>query len=543
LPSLNDKEFWASLFSLVLAAWCAGLLVLRRDGALGRKIVTATLCVAAITALTAWTHFGEFHTLWIDAPGVNAAAPRRQKVEVHRPFHAYEFYHYYIGAKYFRELGYEGLYDCTALGDGEIAVEDHVQARIVGWVRDLDDVLRDKTFTDARKHCIDDVKPRFTPERWASFKHDLRELRRLVGEGFWPEVVGDAGFNPPPSWCVFGSAVANAIPIRWHGLSTYLVSSGIDIVLMFICFYAVGRTFGLQAAAMTAVFWGASFIASYGWNGGAFLRYTWVTTLILGLCALHRGRWVLAGVLMAASTCDRLFPAAFAIGAMIPVGWRALRSAQDMRRLARFSAAFAGATVVLCVLGAIVFGLESWRVFFMRIFRHGDVYYGMHIGLKKVMTWREWTPRVNFAGHQGLGVFHDWNLRLRATWNQTRWLSLPIQLAAAGGAAYAGAHRRPYESALLMGLVGMFFFNLPANYYYVIITLVPALLLVAAMRGRTQALRGRELAVLGAFFVFWIATMFYPHNMRNVLVYNHAICCTLLAFMAVWITAWTARRA
>jgi hypothetical protein len=544
VPGLDDRQLYVSLFAIALAAWSAGLLVLRRDGVLGRKMVAATLCVAAVAALVAWTNFGKVHGLWVDAPGVVAGNPRRAKIEERRPFHAYEFFHYYMGAKYFRELGYEGLYDCTALADGEIAVEDGYPARITGWVRDLDDVLRDKTYLVARKHCTDDIKPNFSAARWASYKNDLRELRKLVGDGFWPEVVGDAGFNPPPSWCVFGSAVANAIPIRiGASFPGYLLCSSIDMVLLLVCFVALYRAFGLSAAATFGVFLGASLIAAYGWNGGAFLRYTWLTALIVGLFFLQRGKWAWAGVLLAMSTCDRLFPAAFAVGAVIPVAWRSLRSAQDRRRLVRFGVAFGATTVVLCTLGAIVFDLESWHVFFMRIFRHGDVYYGMHIGLKKVVTWRDWTPRVNFGGHQGLAVFHDWNLRLRETYRSMWWLVIPVQLAAAGGAAYAGIRRRPHESALLMGIVGMFFFNLPANYYYVVLAVVPAVLLVAAMRARSQAQRGRELAVLGGFYVFWVASLLFPRSMHNVLILNHAICATLLAFLAVWIFGWAARRA
>ena len=543
MPGLDERQLYVSLFALALSAWCAGLLVLRRDGVLGRRLVTATLCVAMVSALVAWTNFGQVHGLWVDKPGVVAGDPHRAKTEIRRPFHAYEYYHYYLGAKYFRELGYEGLYDCTALADGEIAVEDGYPARITGWVRDLDDVLRDKPFTAARKHCTDDIKPHFSPARWASFKYDIRQLRSLVGEGFWPEVVGDAGFNPPPSWCVFGSAVANLLPVKVGDFPMYLVASGIDMVLLVICFVALFRAFGLPAAAMFGVFVGASLIAAYGWNGGAFLRYTWLTTLIVGLCFLQRGRWALAGAFLAASACDRVFPAAFAMGALVPVAYRALRSAHDRRRLVRFGVSFGATTAVLCLLGLAVFGLDAWRMFFLRILRHGDVYYGMHIGLKKVITWRDWTPRVNFAGHTGLGVFHDWNLRLRDTWRSMWWLTIPMQAAALLGAAYAGMRRRPYESAVLMGVVGMFFFNLPANYYYVVLAVVPAVILVAATRSRTSAMRGRELAVLGAFYVFWVATLLFPRSMRNVLILNHAICSTLLAFLAVWILAWTSKRA
>ena len=50
----------------------------------------------------------------------------------HEPLHFHEFFHYYLGSKYFNEVGYLGLYDCTALGDLEIAREDDVSPRIGG---------------------------------------------------------------------------------------------------------------------------------------------------------------------------------------------------------------------------------------------------------------------------------------------------------------------------------------------------------------------------------------------------------------------------
>jgi hypothetical protein len=93
LPGLDERQLYVSLFALALSAWCAGLLVLRRDGVLGRRLVTATLCVAMVSALVAWTNFGQVHGLWVDKPGVVAGDPHRAKTEIRRPFHAYEYYH------------------------------------------------------------------------------------------------------------------------------------------------------------------------------------------------------------------------------------------------------------------------------------------------------------------------------------------------------------------------------------------------------------------------------------------------------------------
>ena len=49
--------------------------------------------------------------------------------------HPSETYHYYIGSKYFRELGYTRLYRCTAVADAEAGWRKRVESR---YVRDLE---------------------------------------------------------------------------------------------------------------------------------------------------------------------------------------------------------------------------------------------------------------------------------------------------------------------------------------------------------------------------------------------------------------------
>jgi hypothetical protein len=540
----DSNQLLVSLIAVALTGGVGTALVFWRSAGrrFSRRWGTIVLFACACAALLAWTRFGSRHTVRVDAAGAQPADPHRKKVEQHLNFHFSEFFHYYLGAKYFPEVGYEGLYDCTALADNEIAGEDQVRPRIGGWVRDLDDVLTDKTYLGALAHCREEIRPRFTPQRWAAFKGDIRELRRLAGDDMWPGLVYDAGFNPPPSWVLLGSAVANVIPIRVAGAPTFLFATALDLALLLVCAFALRWAFEAPIAAVAAVFFGASFIASYGWNGGAFLRYTWLTTLVVGLCALKRGRWAMAGAFLAASACDRVFPAAFAVGAAVPMVWGALRwhSAADRRALLRFGTAFAATALVLVVLSLVVFGLGSWRVFVFRIGRHGDVYFVMHMGIKKVLTWREWVPNKNFHGHLGLRAFHDWNLRLRETWVSMRAVSVPLRLAVIGGAAYAGLRRRPYESGLLCGIVAMFFFSLPANYYYVVLALVPAIVLYAAMTAPSRPRRLEDYGVFVAFLAFWLLTLVAPRIWDDAIVFDYAICLGLTIFLGAWMVVWGA---
>jgi hypothetical protein len=526
----------ASLFAVLVTASICGVLVFRRG--VPRRGAYLTLCGAAVLAMAAWFRFGDFQSIYVDADAADAASRHRRKIERHEPLHFHEFFHYYLGSKYFRELGYLGLYDCTVLADSEIARDEQVPTRIGGYVRNLEDVLTDKSYAAAMDHCRDEVRPHISDARWASFEHDIRELHRLVPDDWWNSAVYDAGFNPPPSWVVFSSAIANVIPIRAGPVPTYLLATSIDLALLLACFVALRSTFGATTAVVAAIYFGSSFISHYGWNGGAFLRFTWVTAVVFSLAAMKCEQWALAGACLGFATCDRLFPAGFALGALAPLAYRALHSSAHRRATLRFGVGFAGVVAALFVASCAVFGLSSWAVFFARILKHGDVYYVMHIGLKKVMTYRDWVPRQNFNGHEGLARFHDWNLRLRATWASMRPIVLAVQLLAALGAGLASVRARPYEAALLCGLVFMFVFNLPANYYYVIITVVPAILLRRAATGTSIRRRSREFIALAAFNVFWVCTLVAPHLWGDDIVFDYVIALSLAVFLAIWIAVW-----
>jgi hypothetical protein len=512
------------------------MIVFVRRGA-HRRWGHGLLCACAILAVSSWTHFGDFHQIFVDASDSDAS-PSRRKVERHQPFHFHEFFHYYIGAKYFRELGYVGLYDCAALADGEIAAEDNSAPRIRGYVRDLGDVLLDKPYEAAVAHCRDEAIPRFSSGRWASFKNDLRQLHRLVPDDWWGGVVFDAGFNPPPSWILLSSTIANVIPIRMGTTQTYLLATSLDLILLAGCFVVLSSSFGATTAAVAAVYFGATFIASYGWNGGAFLRFTWLTAIVFSLAAMKRRRWVLAGALLGASACDRLFPAGFALCAMIPVAFASASSVEHRKILMRFCAGFAGTALLLFLASCAVFGVSAWSVFFSRILRHSDVYYVMHIGLKKVLTYREWVHSKNFHGHEGLMRFRAWNLALRSTWADMRLVIVPIQALATVGVVFASRHRRPYEAALLGGVVFMFVFNLPANYYYVVLALVPALVFRSAATATSMERRLRDYTVLTAFTAFWMLTLISPYLAPDDIIYNFYICSALGVFLVIWLAAW-----
>jgi hypothetical protein len=532
---LDPAQLGASVLAVLVAASMCGLLVFRH--ARSRAGPYRVICACAMVAMASWFRFGALHVLHVDAadpaPG---EAPR--KVERHRLFQFHEFFHYYLGAKYFGELGYFGLYDCAALGDEEIAAEEDGRPRVRGSVRDLSDVLAVKTHAAAVSDCRHGPRSRFSPARWSAFKSDLRELRRLVADERWSEVVTDKGFNPSPSFVLLASAVANVVPIRAGGAPTYLLVTSLDLLLLVACFAALRSSFGATAAVLAAVYFGATLLASFGWLGGAVLRFTWVAAVVLALAAMRRGRWAVAGALMGWAVWDRVFPIGFAAGALVPVAVRSLRSARHRRMMARFGMGLGATTVVLVLASAVVFGASEWRVFFARMLQDRGVHNVLHVGLEKILAYRDWVPRQDFRGPEGFPRFRDWNLRVTATLDHMRPVAIPLQLTVLTGALGASMRRRPVEGALLCGVVLMFVVAAPASYYFVILALVPALLFRAAATAPNEARRWREYLVLTAFNAFWTCTLLSSRLSPDDIVYDLYICVAFAAFLVIWIAAW-----
>jgi hypothetical protein len=147
---VNGQQLAVAVLSVLIAAMIAVVMAYHRGRA--RKATYPVLCFCAALSIWAWCDFGKFQAINVDVSRTETG-PSRKKVRKNRPFHFHEFVHYYLGPKYFREVGYLGLYDCISLADKENAEEDKVAPRVSGWVRNLDDVLVDKPYAQALADC------------------------------------------------------------------------------------------------------------------------------------------------------------------------------------------------------------------------------------------------------------------------------------------------------------------------------------------------------------------------------------------------------
>lgn len=214
--------------------------------------------------------------------------------------HLWDSYHYYVGAKYFPEIGYTGLYECSALAQADDGDAESVRRRPM---RDLEtnQIVPAATALTHPERC----RSAFGPERWEAFRADVRYFRQALGESGWARAQEDHGFNATPVWLVGGRALTSLT--RATDRSVPLLAF-VDVLLLVTACAFVAWAFGFEAACVATIYFGLNALARFAWTGGALLRYDWLLCALASVCLLRRGRDVAAGFAMGYSIALRIFP-------------------------------------------------------------------------------------------------------------------------------------------------------------------------------------------------------------------------------------------
>lgn len=224
-------------------------------------------------------------------------------------FDSYDVLHYYLNAKYFPELGYADLYPACVTADHETGGPKFREPAVY---------MEQSLGTDVRlpfEQIFDRgraVKEKFTPERWAAFSHDFVVLQRLRGgmnNALWGQMLQDHGYNGTPVWTAIARPLASAVPVEW-----IKVLCSIDLVLLGLAITAVVWAYGVDAALWTALFLFVTYSGRWPVYSWAFLRYDYVSALVIAMCAIKRGHPFVAGLLTGFAATLRLFPALWMVG-------------------------------------------------------------------------------------------------------------------------------------------------------------------------------------------------------------------------------------
>jgi hypothetical protein len=429
-----------------VAVCTAGLLLwgiaLRRAGRAGTfvHLRDALLLALGILGALGWWNFLQFRY----QPGYG---------------HPLEIYHYYLGSKYFDELGYTRLYACTTVADAESGFRDQAARRLIRNLETYEresgrNILRDPT--RCTRH--------FSPERWENFKHDVGWFRDRIPEGVWQGALADHGYNPSPAWGALGGAFVRAGPVSEEELFPLVL---IDPVLLAVMWAFAWKAFGWRTTCVALVFWGTNLPGDYLWTGGAFLRQGWLAAMVIGICCL-RMRWMAtAGVFLTVAALLRVFPVlaifAVALGAGIAM-WRARRF-QLSSAHRKFALGCAAAAVILIPLSfATAGGARAWIDFARNIGFHSSTPFLTNVGLKTFLSYDSDTRLEQIEKDASSPPRAWWDAR-NATLERRRILFIGVLVGYLALLARAVDRREDWEAAVLGGGAVIMTVAM-SNYYY-----------------------------------------------------------------------------
>jgi len=459
---LSSAEVLPKVKAAVAMAGCLLLyLEARRPRAATHRTRRWVAAILGVVAIAAYFQFGPL-------PG-----PGR--------YHAWEMYHYYVGAKHARELGYTRLYECAAVAEAELGFGSAVRARTLRNLRD-DSVL---TGAEALEHA-DECRARFSAERWRVFRSDVAWFRGSAGGGeLWTAMQNDHGFNPSPVWVLAGHALASLAPPSHHFLGVLAL---IDVVLLGVLFALLGWAFGYRVAALAAVFLGTQAAAEMPWTGGAFLRMDWLLAATAALCLMRKRHFFWAGAALAYASLLRVFPVLLWAGPAVLAARQLVRHRRLAAPLKRLALGGAVATALLVLPSLALSGPQAWPEFMSHTRMHATTPISNHMSLRTLFSA---APETRLEAHH-----HPWLRPPVDTWTDARRDELAhnrtAYLVAAAAMVIAFAYvvmaLRSVWLATGLGTVLIVTLTDPSCYYYAFF-----LLAVPVARAR----RSLEMAFLG----------------------------------------------
>jgi hypothetical protein len=423
-----------------------------------RGAVTGSLAAAAVAAFLAFYNLG--HPQFLDHEHGRPEFVHTNDLRVYQPF-----------AKYFKELQYDGVYEASVLAYAEERRGGSLESLGAQEVRGLNDhrVHRVRDLNDE----IRQVRARFTDERWAQFKTDMRFFMDLMGPEYLATLT-DHGANATPVWVFFARLLLG----HANASERLLVAAGlVDTVLLLLMALGMWRAFGLWPTLLAMVVFGANDLYMFGTNWtGATLRHDWLAMLGFGAAALKRERWTLGGICLALSALIRAFPVVALLGVCLPAlwsfaeRWRAERRPPSLKRwlishpeTVRVVGSAAITVMAMFLLTGALYGFASWQRWLQKV-----TLLNRDVGVNEISL------RALVAGADSMaGVVFQARLVLY----------IALQIGCIGVVVWL-ARRRPLHQAMILSLPLVLVISNPSNYYS---HFVFVLALLADVGGRERA--------------------------------------------------------
>lgn len=357
------------------------------------------------------------------------------KVGYQKFWHRHDQYHYYFGAKYFRELGYDSLYKCTVVAldelgtvEAEVPQKDAKTGEIVtrklpfnlsaevdpedappGNTKVAEDARNKKIRNlggdnllfpayealEHREECTPRAKDAngnvvspFTFERWEQFKKDIKffRLSTLEDKPYWDGMQRDHGYNPPPVWTLTGYLITSLHDASLGFMQFLGLIDELFIVGMFVGVY---WAFGWRVFSVSAILWGCQATAPAFWTMGAFLRQDWLFWFVMSACFARKRMFYASGASMVYSALLRVFPGLVVIGWLVVAGAYIVR--KKRMRMDHVKTLIGGTAAAIVLVGAsvLVVGKNSYQDFYKHTIKvHDQTPLTNHVGLRVMVGHR-----------------------------------------------------------------------------------------------------------------------------------------------------------
>ncbi len=435
-------------------------------------------------------------------------------------YHRHELYHYYLGSKYFSEVGYDRLYTCTAIAEVELGRGAQIRKR---EIRDLS--AKNLIVPTTETYIFSDpgqCKNHFEPARWDAFKADIAWFEQSSRGEYWENMLKDHGYNPPPVWTMTGKFVSSFAPA---GDTFFKLLALIDISLQLGAVLLLNWAFGWRVMAAATIFWGCNAPANFYWTGGAFLRQDWIFFIIAAVCLLRKRKFALAGAALTWASLLRIFPVALFGGIGLIMIFNLLRTRRVHRDHLRFVTGVLVALAVLVPTSMAVTGPHAYKDFAAHIGLHKDTPLTNHMGLETMLV-HDWDGRMVFSRDDRLDdPFEAWKSGRTDRKRALRPVFLAINLFMMGWVAWALHRTRLLWVGMALSVPVIISLSNLTCYYFSIFLVCAVLLRPRPALGPAYlALAGASQVLLGRFY--WIDD---KYTAQSYLFFAFG-CCMLYAY-------------
>lgn len=279
--------------------------------------------------------------------------------------HAHDSFHYFLGTRYFAELGYTGLYAAVLRADYEQLSGDFDRNAPIRDLATNRRIPRHQSIGAALS-----ARAAFSPARWAEFSRDVAHFRKASTPSGWRDLMLDHGYNGTPLVTALLGTVANQPWLPTPRLLAFAAMADLALIVGLGAFIAARGSTLLALGFLFFTF--ANPLNDHAFIGGAFLRYSYFLALAAAFFGLRRERLATSGAWLALAGWLRIFPlvfyAALLLRDLAGPGWR-----DRLRSSARLHVAFGLTT--LAIFGATSLlstpeGRNPWLAFADNIRTH-----------------------------------------------------------------------------------------------------------------------------------------------------------------------------